>query len=65
MAGCMQKNPKTGIVTNTGPEQKCVGCWMCIIACPYGVINPSFNSADNNKNNQGFDTAIKCDFCPN
>ncbi|MBM3701148.1 MAG: 4Fe-4S dicluster domain-containing protein [Actinobacteria bacterium] len=64
MAGCMQKNPETGIVGNMGHEQKCVGCWMCIMACPYGVINPSFNGADNSGNGQGFDTAIKCDLCP-
>jgi carbon-monoxide dehydrogenase iron sulfur subunit len=35
----MQKDPETGIINNVGHEQKCVGCWMCIMACPYGVIN--------------------------
>ncbi len=53
MAGCMQKDPVTGIVTNTGHEQKCVGCWMCVMACPYGVIVPNGGLAE------------KCDMCPN
>ncbi len=60
MAGCMQKDPLTGIVTNMGHEQKCVGCWMCIMACPFGVINPSFDIGSNEK----FAQALKCDLCP-
>lgn len=62
MAGCMQKDLETGVVTNMGHEQKCVGCWMCIMACPYGVINPSFDVVDFGKS--VFGQAIKCDFCP-
>ncbi|OGX46222.1 MAG: hypothetical protein A3G38_01840 [Omnitrophica WOR_2 bacterium RIFCSPLOWO2_12_FULL_51_8] len=62
MAGCMQKDPVTGIVNNMGHEQQCVGCWMCIMACPYGVINPSFDVAQTGKN--AFAQALKCDFCP-
>lgn len=58
MAGCMQKDPETGIVNNMGHEQKCVGCWMCIMACPYGVISPSFDRKE------AFPQALKCDFCP-
>lgn len=60
MAGCMQKDPATGVVTNMGHEQKCVGCWMCIMACPYGVITPSTVSDDA----EPFQVALKCDFCP-
>ncbi len=63
MAGCMQKDPITGVVTNMGHEQKCVGCWMCIMACPYGVINPSFDIVQ--ASDESFAQAIKCDFCPN
>lgn len=62
MAGCMQKDPVTGIVTNMGHEQKCVGCWMCIMACPYGMINTSFDVVKAGKNT--FAQALKCDFCP-
>ena len=32
-------------------DDKCVGCWMCVMACPYGAITPR-------------QTALKCDLCP-
>ena len=62
MAGCMQKDENTGIVTNQGHEQKCVGCWMCVMACPFGVISPSDDEAT--INSYAFAQAVKCDFCP-
>ena len=54
MAGAMQKDSDTGIVTNEGNEQSCVGCWMCVMACPYGAVrqHPKEN------------VALKCDGCP-
>lgn len=53
MTGAMQKDPNTGIVTNEGNEQTCVGCWMCIMACPYGAITQHpFKKI-----------ALKCDRC--
>lgn len=27
-----------GTVTNEGGKQGCIGCWMCVMVCPYGVI---------------------------
>jgi len=54
MAGAMQRDPVTGIVTNEGNEQRCVGCWMCIMACPYGVISPNYKEPK---------MAVKCDGC--
>ncbi|WP_227766887.1 4Fe-4S dicluster domain-containing protein [Zhaonella formicivorans] len=54
MTGAMQKDKVTGIVTNEGHEQKCVGCWMCIMACPYGVITPVEGETR---------LALKCDRC--
>jgi len=51
----MQKDPETGIVSNEGNLQKCVGCWMCIMACPFGVISPKKNGSQK--------TAVKCDLC--
>lgn len=27
-----------GLVTNGDRNAKCLGCWMCIMACPFGVI---------------------------
>ncbi len=54
MTGAMRKNAATGIVSNEGNEQKCVGCWMCIMACPYGVISQSRLEPR---------VAFKCDGC--
>ncbi|HXZ94679.1 MAG TPA: 4Fe-4S dicluster domain-containing protein [Dehalococcoidia bacterium] len=34
--------------------EKCVGCWTCIVACPYGALSRDLNSK----------TVIKCDLCP-
>jgi carbon-monoxide dehydrogenase iron sulfur subunit len=33
---------------------KCVGCWTCIVACPYGALSRDVDSR----------TVIKCDLCP-
>ena len=52
ITGAMQQNPETGIVTNN--ETRCIGCWTCILACPYGVIN---------RDCKGKKIASKCDFC--
>lgn len=63
MAGCMQKDAENGTVNNMGYPQKCVGCWMCIMACPYSVIN---STRDNTmkKSKEEFEQALKCDLCP-
>jgi carbon-monoxide dehydrogenase iron sulfur subunit len=58
----MQKDPVTGIVDNMGHEQKCVGCWMCVMACPYGVITPALDATEDGQS--VFAQARKCDFCP-
>ncbi|KPU46087.1 iron-sulfur protein [Oxobacter pfennigii] len=57
MSGAMQKDSETGIVSNEGNLQKCVGCWMCIMACPYGVITPKKDGSQK--------VAVKCDLCKN
>lgn len=40
-------------------EERCVGCWGCVIACPYGSAHPNI------KHNDKEDTkhAFKCDLC--
>ncbi|MEM2099384.1 MAG: 4Fe-4S dicluster domain-containing protein [Candidatus Bathyarchaeia archaeon] len=52
LSGAMHKNEKTGTVIHDA--EKCIGCWSCIMVCPYGAI--------------GMDTsgkvATKCDLCP-
>ncbi len=54
MAGAMQKDSETGIVSNEGNEQSCVGCWMCVMACPYGAVRQHPDKK----------VALKCDRCP-
>lgn len=51
MTGAMHTDEKTGLVLNR--EEKCVGCWMCVMVCPYGVIVP----------NELQKVAAKCDQC--
>lgn len=36
MTGAMQKNPETGYVEYK--KEQCASCYMCIMACPYGVL---------------------------
>ena len=52
ISGAMQKDPETGVV-NYDPEQ-CVGCWTCIMACPYGAVKRDQNS---------FSIISKCNLC--
>lgn len=36
MSGAMHRDPETGLVQVN--DKKCVGCWMCVMACPFGAI---------------------------
>ena len=49
--GAVSKDPRDGVVKIA--EEKCVGCGLCTIACPYGGI---FYDPYANK-------AVKCDLC--
>lgn len=52
ITGAMQQDPETGLVTND--ETRCIGCWTCILSCPFGVIK---------RDSKGKKVASKCDFC--
>lgn len=52
MSGALSKDEKTQ-ATIHDPE-KCVGCWMCIMVCPFGAISQQIEEK----------IAVKCDLCP-
>ncbi len=52
LTGAMNKDSIDGKVTVDA--QKCVGCWTCILACPYGALG----------RDHGNKTVVKCDLCP-
>jgi carbon-monoxide dehydrogenase iron sulfur subunit len=52
MTGAMSRDEKTGAVLHD--QEKCVGCWMCVMVCPFGVTKP-----DHEKHK----IASKCDLC--
>ncbi len=52
MTGAMSRDQETKAVLCD--EERCVGCWMCIMVCPFGAIQRSL---------QGRKAASKCDLC--
>lgn len=50
MSGCRQRNGKGWIITD---YKRCVGCWMCIMNCPFGAI----------EREEGRHIALKCEGC--
>jgi len=36
ISGALQKDPESG--RTVYDRDKCVGCWSCLMACPYGAI---------------------------
>lgn len=53
LTGAMRRDKKSGAVTCD--EDRCVGCWMCIMVCPFGVIL---------RDEREKKVATKCDLCP-
>ena len=52
LSGAMYRDKESGLVL--ADENKCVGCWMCIMVCPFGVITRSTSEKR---------IASKCDLC--
>jgi carbon-monoxide dehydrogenase iron sulfur subunit len=52
LSGAMYLDEKTGLVLHD--KDKCVGCWTCIMVCPYGVIRMDSLGSK----------IVKCDLCP-
>jgi carbon-monoxide dehydrogenase iron sulfur subunit len=48
----MSRDAATGNVTVD--SDKCMGCWTCIVACPYGALTRDTSNR----------VVAKCDLCP-
>jgi carbon-monoxide dehydrogenase iron sulfur subunit len=52
LTGAMQREPADGsVIVDT---EKCIGCWTCIVTCPFGALSRDLSKK----------TVIKCDLCP-
>ena len=51
MSGAMHRDPQTGAVLCD--QDRCVGCWMCIMVCPVGAIRRGTH----------MQVVSKCDLC--
>jgi carbon-monoxide dehydrogenase iron sulfur subunit len=52
LTGALQRDPERGIVTVD--VERCIGCWTCILACPFGaIIRDTYR-----------EKIAKCDLCP-
>ena len=52
LTGAMSKDTASGTVTVAA--DRCIGCWTCVVACPYGAL-----TMDRTEN-----SVVKCDLCP-
>lgn len=52
LTGAMTLDKETGLVTHYA--EKCIGCWTCIMVCPYGAVKPDSTGK----------IIAKCDLCP-
>ena len=64
----MHRKPDGRVIVN---EPKCVGCWMCIMACPFGVIKRNQYTSPLSPPLEGGEVggvkvklSSKCDLCP-
>jgi len=52
LSGAMHLDEETGLVVHDA--EKCMGCWTCIMVCPYGAILMDISGHK----------VAKCDLCP-
>ncbi|NMB40954.1 MAG: 4Fe-4S dicluster domain-containing protein [Firmicutes bacterium] len=52
IGGALWREAETGLVKHI--SEKCVGCWMCVMVCPFGSIVQDRKEQ----------IALKCDRCP-
>jgi carbon-monoxide dehydrogenase iron sulfur subunit len=50
--GATKNNAISGIITKE--EERCIGCWMCAMVYPYGMVGRQ----------KEVKRAVKCDLCP-
>lgn len=51
LTGAIRKDPETGTVIVD--EEKCIGCWTCMLVCPIGAIQRDTEHG----------RMVKCDLC--
>ncbi len=51
ISGAIRRTPEGVVLTDT---DKCIGCWTCVMVCPYGVIG----------RHPEMQRAYRCDRCP-
>lgn len=52
MAAAITFDAEDGLVVHD--DTRCVGCWMCVMACPYGAVRPNLKAK----------LPVRCDMCP-
>lgn len=52
LTGALTRDPVSGVIKVD--EEKCSGCWTCILACPFGAIRQDLEQRK----------TVKCDLCP-
>lgn len=51
MAAALTFDEKEGMISRD--DKRCVGCWMCVMVCPYGAIRPNIKTK----------IPVQCDKC--
>ena len=51
LAGALSRDPDNGLVIVD--EERCIGCWTCILVCPFGAIRQDTRQGK----------MVKCDLC--